>query len=124
MEVKSEKNAIKEVIQRYIDGTFRGDKAMLESVFHKKAVMNGYLGQELVLDDPSPFIVDVTSTPTMECENDPYHAEITSIIITGNVAAVVLSESGFRSTTSLVDFFHLIKTDDKWEIISKLFTTL
>jgi hypothetical protein len=97
---------------------------MLTGVFHEKAVMNGYLGPNLLIGDPSPFIEDMAGAPSMASTGDPYQGEVESICIEGNVASVVLSESGFRGDGTLVDFFHLIKVDGAWTIISKLFTTV
>ena len=119
-----ESEAVKKVIQNYIDGTYSADIGKLKGVFHEKAVMNGYLGPGLIMADPAPFLEDISSSPSMESNGDPYRAEIESIYVEGNVASVVLSESGFRGEASLVDFFHLIKTDGEWHIISKLFTTI
>jgi protease I len=120
----SETTAIKKVINDYREGTYRADTKTLRSVFHEKAVMNGYLGPDPLIADPSDFIVDIGSSPSMESKGDPYQAEIESIRIEGNVASVILSETGFRGQGVLVDFFHLIKTNGKWQIISKLFTTV
>ena len=120
----AEEKAVKELIQRYIDGTYLADIPMLKSVFHEKAVMNGYLGPNLLLADPAPFLEDMGSSPSMQSNNDPYKAEIKSITIEGDVASAALYETGFRGEASLVDFFHCIKTDGEWKIISKLFTTL
>ena len=119
-----ESEAVRKVIQDYIDGTYNADTGKLKRVFHEKAVMNGYIGTDLIIGDPSPFIEDIASSASMRSQNDPYHAEIESINIEGSVASVVLSETGFRGEVSMVDFFHLIKTDEGWFIISKLFTSV
>lgn len=119
-----ETEAVKKVIQDYKDGTYKADIEKLKGVFHEKAVMNGYLGPDLILADPTPFIEDIASAPSMESNNDPFQGEIESIYIAGDVASVIFSESGFRGEASLVDFFHLIKTDGEWHIVSKLFTTV
>jgi hypothetical protein len=116
--------AVRKVIDDYRNGTYNADAASLKGVFHEKAVMNGYLGPDLVLADPSAFIADIGGSPSMASNKDPYQAEIESIHIEGNVASVILSETGFRGQGVLVDFFHLIKTGGKWQIISKLFTTV
>lgn len=120
----NETSAIKKVINDYREGAYRADIKTLQGVFHEKAVMNGYLGPDLVIADPSGFIADIGSSPSMESRGDPYQAEIESIHIEGNTASVILSETGFRGKGVLVDFFHLIKTSGKWQIISKLFTTV
>ena len=119
-----ESKAVKQVIQNYMDGTYKAEIDKLKGVFHEKAVMNGYLGPDCLIADPSGFVADIASAPSMESKGDPYQAEIESIRIEGNVASVIVSETGFRGEGTLVDFFHLIKVDGKWSIISKLFTTL
>ena len=119
-----ESKAVRQVIQNYMDGTYKKDIPMLKGVFHEKAVMNGYLGPDVLLADPSGFIADIESSPSMAENNDPYQGEIESIRIEGNVASVIVSETGFKGSGTLVDFFHLIKVDGKWAIISKLFTTI
>ena len=119
-----ETKAVKAVIQNYMDGTYKAEIDKLKGVFHEKAVMNGYLGPDCLLADPSGFVADIASAPSMESKGDKYQAEIESIRIEGNVASVIVSETGFRGEGTLVDFFHLIKVDGKWSIISKLFTTL
>lgn len=119
-----ETTAIMQVIKNYKDGTYKADISMLKSVFHEKAVMNGYLGPNVLIGDPSGFIADIGGSPSMESSKDPYQAEVESIHIEGNVASVALSETGFRGKGVLVDFFHLIKINGEWKIISKLFTTV
>ena len=119
-----ETKAVKQVIQNYMDGTYKAEIDKLKGVFHEKAVMNGYLGPDCLIADPPGFVADIAPAPSMESKGDPYQAEIESIRIEGNVASVIVSETGFRGEGTLVDFFHLIKVDGKWSIISKLFTTL
>ncbi len=124
MNIQQETNLVKDVIKNYIDGTYNADITKLESVFHKNAVMNGYLGPDMILATPAAFIEDIKSSPSMSNNNDPYKAEIDFIQLNGDVASVIVSESGFRGTASLVDHFHLIKDNGQWKIISKLFTTI
>jgi hypothetical protein len=119
-----ETEAVRKVIENYQEGTYKADIEKLKSVFHEKAVMNGYIGPDLLMGDPAPFIDDIASAPSMESNGDSYQGEIESIHIEGNVATVVFSETGFRGEASLVDFFHLIKVEGNWYIISKTFTTV
>lgn len=119
-----ESKAVRQVIENYKDGTYTKNIDMLKGVFHEKAIMNGYLGPDVLLADPSGFIADIANSPSMEENKDPYQGEIEAIRIEGNVASVIVSETGFKGAGTLVDFFHLIKTDGEWKIISKLFTTL
>ena len=120
----AETKLVKAVVQNYIDGTYEADTVKLEGVFHKQAIVSGYLGPNALLVKPDVFIQAIAGSPSMKSKNHPYTAEIESIRIEGNIASVTLSESGFNGDTNLVDHFHLIKEDGEWKIISKLFTTI
>ena len=117
-------NTVDEVINAYIQGTYKADVEMLQSVFHAQARMTGYLGDELLIGDPQPFIEDIGSQNSMENNGDPYEAEIVSKVVVGNIAEVTIRESGFRGSLKLEDHFHLINDGTRWWIISKLFTVI
>jgi protease I len=123
MSETAEKQAVLKTIMNYRDGTYTADTALLQSVFHENAVMNGYLGPDLVLADPSVFIADIGGSPSMESAGDPYELAINELFIEGNTASAVVTETGFRGDATLVDCFHLLKVDGSWLIVSKLFTT-
>ena len=42
--MKHQIEAVYEVLERYMEGTYTADIPMLESVFHQEARMTGYLG--------------------------------------------------------------------------------
>jgi protease I len=117
------KQEVLKTIQDYKDGTYTADTALLESLFHEKAVMNGYLGPDLVIASPSAFIADIGSAPSMESVGDPYELVVNDVFIEGDTAAAIVTETGFRGDAKLVDCFHLVKVDGTWLIVSKLFTT-
>ena len=119
----TEKDAVREVVQKYIDRTYQGDVSALRECFHSKAVMNGYLNEQLLLGDPEPFFQEIGNNPSMAEGGAPYKGEITSVDVVGNVASVTLKETGFAGGMSFTDYFHLIKVDDEWKILSKTFTT-
>ena len=121
--VNPEKDAVREVVQKYIDGTYQGDVAALRECFHSKAVMNGYLNDQLLLSDPEPFFQEIGNNPSMAEGGAPYKGEIASVDVVGNVASVTLKETGFAGGMSFTDYFHLIKVDNEWKILSKTFTT-
>lgn len=123
MSATDAKQEVLKTIQDYRDGTYTADTELLKSVFHEKAVMNGYLGPDLVLADPSVFIADIGGAPSMKSAGDPYELMIDEVFVEGNTASVVVTETGFRGDGKLVDCFHLLKVDGSWRIISKLFTT-
>ena len=119
----SEKDAVYELVQKYIDGTYQGNVSALRECFHSKAVMNGYLNDQLLLGDPEPFFQEMENNTSMAEGGAPYKGEIVSIELVGNVASVTVKETGFAGNMNFTDYFHIIKVDDAWKIFSKAFTT-
>lgn len=116
--------SIHECIQNYIDGTFEADIEKLKRCFAPQAVMNGFLNGGMMCSTPQPFIDDIASSPSMKEQNCSYEAAILSETITGQIASVIVKETGFRNTATMENHFHLMKMDGQWKIVSKLFTTL
>jgi hypothetical protein len=123
MMVNTEKDLVREVLQKYIDGTYQGDVTALRGCFHSKAVMNGYLNDQLLLGDPEPFFQEIGNNPSMAEGGAPYKGEIVSIDVVGNVASATIKETGFGGSMAFTDYFHLLKEGGQWKIISKTFTT-
>jgi len=115
---------ISEIMQKYIEATYKADIPLLESIFHKDAHMTGYLGEQLIIGTPKSFIEDMASQPSMKEKGDPYKAEITSLSVTGRIADTVVFETGFWGMIIIENHFNLIFEDDKWQIISMNFTSL
>jgi hypothetical protein len=119
----SKEKAVRKVVQQYIDGTYQGDVKALRDCFHPKAVMNGYLSDQLLIGDPEPFFENMENNPSMAEAGAPYKAEITFVDVVVNVASATIKETGFAGTLAFTDYFHLIKDQDGWKIFSKTFTT-
>lgn len=118
-----EEQSVRQVIQQYIEGTYRADVKALRACFHPKAVMNGFFGDQLLLGDPEPFFQDIAGKPSMASAGAPYKGEITSIEVVGRTASVTVKETGFGPGIAFTDFFHLVKDQEQWRIISKTFST-
>jgi len=117
----SNSEAVREVIEQYIDGTFNGDGKVLRACFHPKAVMNGYFQGQLLMGGPEPFFEQIENNPSMADGGAPYKGEITTIDVVGDVASVTLKEAGFAGSMKFTDYFHLLKERGEWKIISKTF---
>jgi hypothetical protein len=120
---KSEVEEVRQVVQRYIDGSYSGDVDVLRKVFHPKALMAGYLQEQLVIGTPEPFFADIEKHPSMAKSGAPYKAKMKSVDVAGQIASVILVEKGFFGTMSFTDYFHLLKEHGEWKIISKTFTS-
>lgn len=121
--VNSAEEAVRKVVQQYVDGTYQGDVKALRDCFHPKAVMNGYLQDQLLIGGPEPFFENIENNPSMAEAGAPYKGEITFVDVVGNVASVTIKETGFGRDMAFTDYFHLLKEQGEWKIISKTFTT-
>jgi hypothetical protein len=117
----SDRDAVRGVIEQYIDGTFNGDGKALRACFHPNAVMNGYFQGQLLLGGPEPFFEQIENNPSMADGGAPYKGEITAIDVAGDIASVTLKETGFAGAMNFTDYFHLLKTEGEWKITSKTF---
>jgi len=109
------------VMERYVDAVYAADVATLRGLFHPAAVMSGYLGDTLLAGSPEPFLLDVGGRPSMKAMGAPYTAQILDVHASPRSAALRLEETGFFGTTSFVNYFHLLKVDGEWKIVSKTF---
>jgi ketosteroid isomerase-like protein len=119
----AEEAAVRKVVQQYIDGTYQGDVKALRDCFHPKAVMNGYLQDQLLIGGPEPFFENMQNAPSMAEAGAPYKGEIIFVDVVGNVASVTIKETGFGGSMAFTDYFHLLKDQGEWKIMSKTFTT-
>lgn len=118
-------DAVKKVMQNYIDGTFTGNGDLLASAFHEDAIMTGYLGPQLIIATPAVFIDEIRNNPSMQSQGHPYKAEITAVKVVGGVAQATVHETGMWGEGEVEEFFQLLKDGDGvWKIISKCFTTI
>ena len=112
----SDKEAITETIQRYIDGGKSGRGADMKDAFHPDATIFGYIGPDL-------FAGPIQKLFDWNDGNGPatgLQARIASIDIEDTIATVRLeldNWTGHRFT----DMFTLLKVDGEWKIISKVF---
>lgn len=118
----SDRLHILKLMDQYTKGTFEGDRELLSACFHKDATMNGYLMGKLLMANPQLFIEDMVKNPVKN-SGSKYQHEIKHISIQGNVASVILEESGFPGNTRFSNFFHLINDGNGWKIISKTFSS-
>ena len=110
--------AVRAVIDLYVRGS-AGDVELLRSIFHPDALMNGYFNGHLGIGSPEPFFSEVAKLEGGK-PGEGYAGEIESIEVAGDVATARLVETDFLGS-DFVDFFHLIRVEDDWKIISKTY---
>jgi len=112
---------IRKVIELYTQGTYEGNADKLNESFHEKAVMNGYLGGQLLLATPKVFINEICKSPMNQMDFD-YSPIVTELSIEDKVATVTLVET-YPDGMSFTNYFHLLDDGNGWKIISKTFTS-
>ncbi len=106
------------VMEDYIDGTRKGDAALLRQIFHPEAIVAGWFGEDLLLRRPEGVIARVEST---EAGSD-YKASVACVSVLGKTATATVYEDGLWDNLSFVNQFHLIRDEaNRWIITAKLF---
>ncbi|MEM9797186.1 MAG: nuclear transport factor 2 family protein [Pseudomonadota bacterium] len=110
-------DAIRDVLNRYTEGTRTRDVAMLRSVFHAEAVMSGWLGPDYLMGGPQPFFDAIESNEV----GPEYVSELGEIDIDGPIATGTVSERNLFGL-NFTNHFHLTRQpNDSWLITAKLF---
>lgn len=112
--------AVKAVADAYIKATYEGDAETMKKLFHESAVMNGYLRGQPGMGGPEPFIDQLGNNPSLASGNAPYKATIDYIHVSGKIGSVTISETGFGDM-SFTNYFHLMKENGEWKIVSKTY---
>mmetsp|Transcript_27434 Transcript_27434/g.55450 ORF Transcript_27434/g.55450 Transcript_27434/m.55450 type:complete len:288 (-) Transcript_27434:226-1089(-) len=117
---------VRAIMEKYVEGTWTADLALVKSIFHESAVMNGYVGKHAMLGTPQPFYDEMAKLASkgesFKARGLPYKGEIVTVHVYGQTAEAVVQERGYAGTLAFTDAFHLIKIDGEWKILSKLFT--
>ena len=112
----TDETAIKETIQKYIDGGVTGNSDAMKPAFHDGAIIYGYIGPDL-------FGGDIQKLYDWNNGNGPaadLKGKISNVDIEGTIATARVdldNWSGHRFT----DMFTLLKVDGEWKITSKVF---
>ena len=112
--------SVRTVIESYIKGSYTADTGLLKRCFHPDALMSGYYRGDLEIGSTQPFLNQLDSEPSSKSSGEDYQAEISFIHIAGSMASAGVVEDNLLGT-NYVNHFHLLKIDDQWRIISKMY---
>ena len=115
----TERAAIEEVVQLYIDGASKGEPDKLRQGFHEEAWVFGSVGGQRY-DAPIAQVIEMTASQPLDSDGS-YTARITSIEQVNDAATARVEEDGCWGGLSFVDFFALAKIDGTWKIVNKTF---
>lgn len=110
--------AVSAVVRAYVEGMVFADEAKLRSAFHPDSLVIGNYEEKLEWSPSEEFIASVITMEPLP-EGTPAPFEILSIDITGDAAAVKLTDdfAGMRFT----DYLSLLRIDGHWRIVNKLY---
>lgn len=113
-------NKIQLMLVRYFDGLYHSDTSLLATVFHADATYVCASDDELLQLDMEAYFPIVEVRPSPHSRNEPRVDAIRSIQFAGPKTAFAhvncaIGERYFN------DFLSLIKTDEGWRIIAKVF---
>lgn len=113
-------DGVTQVITLYLDGLYHGDTALLAQTLHSTARYICAVGENLINLSRSEYLPIVENRPAPANSNAPRQDQITDIQFAGPQTAFVRLNCavGDRYFT---DFLTLIKDQDRWQIISKVF---
>ena len=115
-----EYNAIVEVLNQYNEGGKQARSSIMKPAFSEQATIFGIDGDSKLTGGPIQGLFDTIDSafrPSPEAQ-----AVIASIDIVGTAASARIDTndiSGFCFT----DFFHLLKVEGKWTVVSKIYHT-
>ncbi len=116
-------DAIGQLLQGYFDGLYHADPRQLADVFHKDARYINTAEQDYTHINMADYFAIVDQRTSPASSGEERHDEIISIEF-GSArlafARVELTMLNRRYT----DFLTLIKTDDQWRVIAKVFDYL
>jgi len=115
--------AVRQVLENYIEGSYTADTVSLKSLFPQDSMMSGFIGDTLDIGTPQPFYDELEESKSAKDSGEPYHGEIAFIHIAGPMASAGIVEDDLLGF-NYVNHFHLLRIDDAWKIISKIYTTV
>ena len=114
----SEFNAIRSVVTDYLEGMIYGQDERLRSVMHPLCMQAGHYKDQYEFIPRDEFIEAIRSE-TRQPQGTPIVHNIVSIDVTGDIAAVKLTDDCFGTTWT--DYLILINHGGRWQIVMKAF---
>lgn len=115
-----EYQAITEVLDKYIEGCKQAKSSIMKPAFSEQATMFSVDGDGKLAGGAIPILfsgIDKDFRPSPDAKT-----AITRIEIVGTAASARI-DANDMSGIAFTDFFHLLKVDGKWTVISKIFQT-
>ena len=110
---------ITQTVQYYFDGMYHSDTESLKKAFDPDAFLHGYFEGRLVHLPFNDWIKQVESRPAPSKSGEAYDMKIVSVDMTENIALVKVFD--LYMGKYFTDYLSLIKVEDNWVIMNKMF---
>jgi hypothetical protein len=111
-------DSVTAVIQSYFDGLYQGDVTTLRSIFHHDVCLKAP-GIRRTL---AQWLADVANRPIPAQQGQAFGFKLFSVDVVQDQAMVKIQCPLFEF--NYVDFIGLLKEDDQWLIVSKMYTDI
>ncbi|WP_297769940.1 nuclear transport factor 2 family protein [uncultured Roseovarius sp.] len=115
--------AIRETLDRYVEGMRTADIALLRSAFHEHANMFGDFGEDLMAAPIETLFDWAAAELEPGATGDDHRVEIEDVEIAGNIGLARVYERGFFGGDAR-EFFTLVRTSEGWRITCKSWATV
>ena len=116
----TDQDAIKQVIQIYLDGLYEGDVAKLQAAFHPTSALTFADGDHIKITARDEWCEAVKNRSSPKAQNLDRHDEILLIDQSSEVTAFVKLKCAIPPRF-FTDYLSLLKIDNRWQIVQKIF---
>jgi len=115
--------AIRETLDRYVEGMRTADIALLRSAFHEHANMFGDFGEDLMAAPIETLFDWAAAELEPGATGDDHRVEIEDVEIAGDIGLARVYERDFFGGDAR-EFFTLVRTSEGWRITCKSWATV
>ena len=112
--------AIAAVLGDYFEGLYKGDTALLRTVFHPDAALFAELGGQSYHKGLDAYLDGVAARQSPASRGEPYRMKVLGIDVTHDIAMarVHVPALGFN----YVNYLSFVRWQGRWVIVNKVFT--
>jgi putative lumazine-binding protein len=119
----TDKEAVKGVVQSYLDGLHEGDATKIASAFHPTSALTSISETgELAITPRDVWLENVRNRPSPKQRGLSRHDEVLSIDLVGPTMAYVKLKCAIPPRF-FTDQLSLLKIDGRWQVAQKVFMT-
>jgi hypothetical protein len=116
-----EQQGIRRTVARYYAGLRDGSVAELKEAFRPQALVSGYIATERFVKPVQFLYKYVRANPSPKKRGDRFTCRVVRSAVAGRTATVTLRERNYLGYDYVTNL-QLMKFDQRWWIVSKLFS--